>query len=404
MRTEKPEPISRWRRPAPAATAARHPVVLLGVMALAATGVWAPVPTVTAATTAVQPAETLTATVHDVRLARSPVKAVGGSMVVGTTPGRMGGTASLAAARRTRAVPVSHRSLPEGSNVVGLVVRKAVRAKNDLWVADFAVCCGPGTDGRLLAITKRGTRSVAEGLADPVALASGRGHNRRKVFVVDNNAEDLFFGSLLAIRPSGSLQTIADHLPDPVSLAVLRGTRFGKVIAVGGVDFSNGAMGRIEYLRMDGSQAGTVSLGPGEVAASLAVDRRGHFGGRMFVAVSGSVFNDEDPGRLVTVTPEGGVQAFRTDKPLINPLSLTLTANGRRLLVTTRGSGPGGGSLVAIRPSGHVQTLRRGFTFDEGPSSLYPDGDVAVKHHKILVLERASGRIHVLRLAPHRRL
>jgi len=199
------------------------------------------------------------------------------------------------------------------------------------------------------------------------------------------------------------VRTIADHLPDPVSVAVLQGTRFGEVLAVGGVDYSAGAVGRLDFLRMDGSQVGSTLLEPGEVAASLAVDRRGHFGGRMFVAVSGSVFDEEDPGRLAAVMPDGRVRTFATDRPLINPLSVALTAKGRRLLVTTRGSGPGRGSLVAIRPNGHVRVLRRGFTFDEGPSSLYPDGDLAVKRHRVLVLERASGQIHILKLVSHHR-
>src|SRR4051794_18288810 len=65
-------------RPAAAAVGRRHPSVLLAVLSLAATAVWAPRPTA-AATGTTQPAETLTATVHDLGLgADSRANAVDG--------------------------------------------------------------------------------------------------------------------------------------------------------------------------------------------------------------------------------------------------------------------------------------------------------------------------------------
>jgi probable HAF family extracellular repeat protein len=87
-------PVSRTAPPRrPAAAVARHPSVPVAVLALAAAAVWAPSPTA-AAPVAAQPTETTTAIVHDLGLgANSSATAVDGSIVVGTTPGRLGGTA-----------------------------------------------------------------------------------------------------------------------------------------------------------------------------------------------------------------------------------------------------------------------------------------------------------------------
>jgi len=80
-------------RPAAAAVGRRHPSVLFAVLALAATAVWAPRPTGAASGTTL-PAETWTATVHDLGLgADSRANAVDGTIVVGSAPGRIGGTA-----------------------------------------------------------------------------------------------------------------------------------------------------------------------------------------------------------------------------------------------------------------------------------------------------------------------
>jgi probable HAF family extracellular repeat protein len=76
-----------------ASVVAGHPSVPAAALVLAATAVWAPGPTA-AATAPAQPAETTTATVHDLGLGpNSQAKAVDGSIVVGTAPGRLGGTA-----------------------------------------------------------------------------------------------------------------------------------------------------------------------------------------------------------------------------------------------------------------------------------------------------------------------
>lgn len=81
-------------RPRAGAKAANLAGLLLSGLPVAATAAWGAPGLTNAAASAAQPADTLTATVHDLGLgANSSAKAVDGSVVVGMTPGRLGATA-----------------------------------------------------------------------------------------------------------------------------------------------------------------------------------------------------------------------------------------------------------------------------------------------------------------------
>ncbi len=281
-------------------------------------------------------------------------------------------------------------------HAVGLAVGgTAAPAGEGLYFADYGRCCGPGDDGRVRVLRAGVLRSLPARFADPVALVFGQGGGfGEDLYVVDNNWTDIFRGRVFRIAPDGTRTAFTGDLDDPVSAEVLTGTAFGDLMAVAGIEIGPDAPGVLMFVDPAGDVVRRRSLGRKAVGAGLAVDRTGRFGGRLFVAVSGREQEPDTSGGLKVVTPGGWVGRFATDRPIRNPLSLAFSPGGSALIVSARGDGTrGSGEVVAVDRRGHVTVLVSGLTFWEGPSALYPDGDLAIDGHSIHVLERSTGLV-----------